>query len=413
MKGGARSDGTAAPLAVILVTSLNFGGAEKQAVILANGLRERGWDVAMVTLLSTPAAAERSFAAGVSVRSLNLGSGRSLFGALRELTRLLRTRQPSALVTFMFHANVLGRIAGRVASVPVIVSSVRAEHFGGKMRDWLERLTEPLACATVVNSTRVGEALVRRRVIARQRLAYVPNAVVWGDARSPGPAATATRESLGIAPHEFLWLAVGRLEAPKDYANLLRAARMLLAECPAAKIRIAGGGYQERELIRMRDALGLQDAVEFLGFRADVGDLLNAADAYVLCSAWESSPNSVLEAMAAGVPVVVTDVGGLSDLVADGRTGSLVPTGQPEALAAAMKALMNRSVQERGEMGLAARLAVQQTHSAPAVCDRWAALLAGAIASRGRADGVATTRATDLDLDLDGATQTTTSISRA
>jgi len=360
---------------VILITGLNFGGAEKQALIVAAGLRRRGWRVRIVSLLALPASDHRTHASGLTITSLGMSSALAAPIACARLIRLLRAEKPEVLLTFMYHANVLGRVAGRLASVPVI-SSVRAEHFGGRLRDLAERFTEPLSRATVVNSLKVGKALVNRRVIAEKRLRTIPNGVVMAEATiADAPEIGAVRASVNVRREDFFWLAVGRLEKPKDYATLLHAFHTLRGDNPGARLRIAGGGAERDRLEAVLDDLRLRDAVELLGFRTDIPELLAAADALVLSSAWESSPNAVLEAMAAAKLVVATDVGGVSDLIEDGRTGFLVEARDPVALARAMDSAMKLDSATRSAIGAAARKRVEVTSGEERICDAWSELL--------------------------------------
>jgi glycosyltransferase involved in cell wall biosynthesis len=132
-------------------------------------------------------------------------------------------------------------------------------------------------------------------------------------------------------------LSVGRLRAPKDFLTLVRAVALL--EPGSVRLRIAGDGPDRAALAGEIEHLGLGEMVELLGTRTDVAELLAAAHVFVLSSDSEGLPMSVLEAMAAGVPVVATAVGGIPELVADGETGRLVPPRDPAALAAALAAV--------------------------------------------------------------------------
>jgi glycosyltransferase involved in cell wall biosynthesis len=173
----------------------------------------------------------------------------------------------------------------------------------------------------------------------------------------------------------FLWLAVGRLEPPKDYANLLDAAAHLQT---TAKdnwvICVAGQGPLLAELRSRADSLGIADRVRFLGVRKDIPDLMNAADGYVMSSAWEGMPMVLLEAAATGLPIVATDVGGNREVVLDGNTGFLVPPKDPEALAETMLHVMALSRDERGRLGEAGRTHVESNYSLDQIVERWEAL---------------------------------------
>jgi glycosyltransferase involved in cell wall biosynthesis len=146
-------------------------------------------------------------------------------------------------------------------------------------------------------------------------------------------------------------LSVGRLRGPKDFLTLVRAVAEL--EPGSVRLRIAGDGPDRGALEAEVARLGLEEAVELLGMRTDIAELLAAAGVFVLCSDSEGLPMSVLEAMAAGVPVVATAVGGVPELVSDAETGILVPPRDPAALARALGALAaDADLRERmGEAG--------------------------------------------------------------
>jgi glycosyltransferase involved in cell wall biosynthesis len=149
----------------------------------------------------------------------------------------------------------------------------------------------------------------------------------------------AARARLGIAPGRILAIQVAALAPHKSQTTLLHAAARLRERAPSLVTWIAGEGRLRGALLAEHARLGLDDRVRFLGFREDVVDLLRAADLFVLSSYLEGLGTSVLDAMAAGLPVVATRVGGVPEIVRDGETGLLVPPRDPEALAAAMARL--------------------------------------------------------------------------
>lgn len=358
---------------VLLINSLGIGGAQAQLCHLATGLRDALWDVTVVTLLPPPAPAPTMAAledAGIRVVSITDRRDLGPLGMVGRLTRLLRDEQPEVLLSFLYHANVLGRVTGRLAGVPTVVSSIRNERFGGRGRDLLLRATAPLATTTTANSARSVVALERRGVVRPGTVAIVPNAVL------AAPASPDARQRLRRGPGDrFLWLAVGRMTPQKDYASLLRAFALVVRDHEDARLWIAGDGPLRGRLDGLRTELGLQAHVEFLGFRTDVPDLLRAADALVLSSRWEGSPNVVLEAMAVGLPVVATDVGGVDELLPTPEMGLRVPAGSPGALARAMVRVTGMAPRERSRMGASARRLVQLAHDPAEITTRWIQVL--------------------------------------
>jgi glycosyltransferase involved in cell wall biosynthesis len=191
---------------------------------------------------------------------------------------------------------------------------------------------------------------------------------------APSPERRAHFRSEMGAREEFIWLAAGRIVPAKDYPNLLRAFAQVRAAIPAARLWVAGEavGPEAAAVQALAAELGLGDSVRWLGLRRDMPALLDAADGFVLSSAWEGMPLAVGEAMAMGKPVVATDVGGVRELV--GEACVIVPAGTPEALAQAMLALMQATPETRRSLGRAARERIQSKFSLDAKTDEWEAL---------------------------------------
>jgi glycosyltransferase involved in cell wall biosynthesis len=237
--------------------------------------------------------------------------------------------------------GVLGRLAAMLARVPVRVYTVHGWSFAaydgpaGRLYLWLERLMRPLTTAVVC----VAEATRGQGVAARAcdgaRTVVIRNAVEVG-------SFGARAESVG--PPRIV--SVGRFAYPKDFATLLEALALLETDYRAT---LVGDGPDLAEV-----AAAVPDQVELLGARGDVSDLLARSDVFVLSSRSEGFPVSILEAMAAGLPVVATDVGGVAEAVVDGETGILVPAADPNALAGALERLI-ADVELRRRLGAAGR----------------------------------------------------------
>ena len=270
-----------------MILGLARAGAETQLTRLVLALRRRGWEVLVVSITPLTGYAHELARAGVEVVSLNVRSGAPNAGAFLRLLRLVRRTRPDVLCCFMFHANMLGRAAGLLCRVPVVVSSVRAIRFGGPLRYRVLALTDRLADATVANSRIVADDLLRRGISAPDRLRVIPNGIlIPAAARSDRAAA---RARLGADRGEFLWLAVGRVDVLKDYPTLLKAFSILLRGGARAQLRIVGAG-PVTELAKMAGELGAGGEVKFAGFRADVDALLPGADAFVMSRRWRGCP---------------------------------------------------------------------------------------------------------------------------
>jgi glycosyltransferase involved in cell wall biosynthesis len=371
---------------VMLTTNLARGGAEAQVAMLASGLRRRGWETAVVSLVRPTAFEQELTGCGVQVLSLGMQPGvPGPLGAAR-LASILRKRRPQVLHSHMFHANLLARIIRTVCPVPVLISTLHSVAESGRvsrstsLRDWAYRITDPLADMTVAVSEAVAARHAAAKAVRRLRLRVLPNGIDTCRFRPDPEARARVRQELGISG--FAWLAVGRLMWKKDYPALLRGFSML----PQRSILcIAGAGPQERELQSLAVQLGVD--ARFLGERADVAGLLPAFDGFVLSSVVEGLPMALLEAAAAALPAVVTDVGGAREVVLDGRTGFVVRPSDPDALAAALGRVMRLSPERLGAIGRAAREHVVSRFDIQAVVTAWegayAALLEQAQAAAG------------------------------
>lgn len=358
-----------------LTTGLGRGGAELQLTLLATGLASRGWDVRVMSMLPLDGHAPTLAAAGIEVVSLEMQRGKAQFRQLFETAQILGRWRPDVLVTFMVHANLLGRAAGTLARVPTIVSSVRNERFGGRHWERLLALTDRLAAATVANSGIVARSLTQRRLVAPERLHVIPNGIVAREFRDVSTHRASVRQELGVEPSDFLWLAVGSLHPQKDHATLVEAFREVLQALPEARLAIVGAGPLSDELEHRLSTLELGERVQLLGLRTDVPRLLGGADAFVLSSAWEGLPNAVMEAMAARLPVVATSVGGVAELIADRESGIVVPAKQPHSLAVGMRDVMRMSSSQRLALTERAAAHLERTFEAESVVERWEALL--------------------------------------
>ncbi len=359
---------------VLASTGLHLGGTETQVANLAFALKERRWWVTVMSLLGdghfTPILEGR----GIPVDSLGMLRGRASPRGFQLALRTLQARRPHALLCFGFHANMLGRLVGRVARVPVVVSSVRNENFGPHHRYLIMRFTDWLADATVTNSQIVAEQLLRRKVAAPAKLRVIPNSYTATNVGRGDRGPDQLRGSLGVGEHDFMWLAVGRAEAQKDYPTLVAAFARVATTEPRSVLCIAGRD-PDQLLAPLVTAWGIAHRCRLLGVRGDIPTLLEACDGFVLASAWEGLPNSVMEAAGAAKPIVATRVGGVPEIVEHGASGLLVEPGQPEELAAAMIELMRCTPRVRAAMGRRGRAAVLRKCDPARVTHQWEELI--------------------------------------
>ncbi len=358
---------------VLLTTNLARGGAETQVAGLARGLQRRGWDVSVISMLEPTAFQDELAAAGVAVFNLRMQPGAaSPLGFIRLLS-LLRHLRPQVLHSHMFHANLLARLARLFYPAPVLISTLHSIAESGresgkiKWRDRLYRATDTLADVTVAVCKAVADRHSGAGAVSKKRLRVIPNGVDTRVFRPDADRRERTRRELGLGT-EFAWLAVGRLMWKKGYETMLRA----FAEEGRGLLLIAGSGTQETELQELARELGVH--ARFLGRRNDVADLMAASDGFVQSSMVEGLPLALIEAAASGLPSVVSDAGGVSEVVLDGRTGLVVPLGNPQALGAAVSRLVGMPEEQRRKFGEAARQHVVANFDLEAVVTRWEGL---------------------------------------
>jgi len=351
-----------------LITGLNRGGAETQLVLLMEALTARGWNVRVVTMLPGGALQADLLKLGIKVSSLDMRRGIPHPRGLTRLLKILREDRPAILHMHMVHANLLGRLCRLLASVPVVISTIHTSPAGRRWDDIFYRLTDPLTDLTTIISDAAAERYIQVGAVPARRLTVVPNGIPVDQFQLGGEIRQRVRTQLGVED-KFLWLAVGRFEAPKDYPNLLHAMSRL--STPRNILLMAGDGPLRASMEQFAATLGISSEVRFLGTRTDVPRLMAAADAYVMASEWEGLPMGLLEASASALPIVATDVGGNHEVVRDGISGTLVPAKNPRALAEAMLRIEERSVDSRLSMGLAGRQHVRQHYSLSAVVDQW------------------------------------------
>jgi glycosyltransferase involved in cell wall biosynthesis len=281
----------------------------------------------------------------------------------------------------MVHANLLGRMVRLLTSIPVVVCSAHSVNEGGWCRDWWYRLTDRL-CDLTVHVSSVGlRRYTQRRMVNPKTAMFVPNAVDTTVFRSDPDSRQQVRRALALDPH-FVWLAVGSLDKAKDYPNLIQAFAHVCRDDADSLLLIAGDGVLRAQVQAMIEELGIGNRVKLLGTRTDIPHLMNAADAYVMSSAWEGMPCVLLEASACELPAVATDVGDAGEIIREGTTGFLVPAGQPERLAEAMIRMAALPRARRREMGQAAREHVEGAYSLRHVVDTWESLFSSLLAKK-------------------------------
>jgi glycosyltransferase involved in cell wall biosynthesis len=352
---------------VFLLEDLEYGGTQRQALELARRLDKSRFQVELWVLRKgddlVPVAREYGLPVVWMARSGWVGPQ-----SLLNLGKRLWTNPPDLLMLLTAIPNIWGRLWGRLTRVPVIVGNCR-----GGAAPWRqhERVLWPAADHILCNSQMVKDFLVSRYGLPPSRLTVVPNGVDT-DFFQPGPN--------GRSEDPPVLLSVARLVPDKDHDTMLAAFSRLTQRHPGAQLWLVGNGPRREVLEHKVRDLGLTERVKFLPVAKDIRHLYHQADVFVLSSVAEGLPNVVLEAMAAGLPVVATRVGGLPEAVVPEDTGLLVSPRDVAGLAAALGRLLT-DPRARRDLGRRGRERVLERFSFEAMVSSheevWARLLWG------------------------------------
>ncbi len=335
------------PISVaVLLQDLEFGGTQRYALHLLKRMNREVFSPELWVLRGGDDMLPWAEEAGVKVvRFCNDSwvTPRALFRLFRRLVG----QSPTILYTLTVVPNIWGRAFGKIAGIPVIVSGYRSV-FPKQFESRLWHLSSRIIC----NAEALKTIMIQRHGVAPERIAVIPNAVDT-DSFCPSP--------LDRSPEPAV-VYVGRLVEEKDPMNLVRGFRLTADHVPEALLRMVGNGPLREDVEGFLAENGLRSKVELVPGTSDVRPYLKSAWVFALASRQEASANVVIEAMAAGLPVVATRVGGIPEIVKDGETGVLVEPGNPEQFAEALTGLLLDEPRRR-EMGRKAREWALANHS--------------------------------------------------
>jgi len=353
---------------VLLLEDLKFGGTQRQTLELARGLDRTRFQPEIWVMDAGDDLAPLARAWGIPLVRLSGRRKPGLPGLARLWLRLQKT-PPDLLLTLTALPNIWGRLLGRLSGSPLVVGNVRGLLPGDQFERWLWPLADHILC----NTHSLPSILNKDCKICPSRLTVIPNGVDTDFFRPPARSKTG----------EPIILSVARMVPEKDHATLLRAFRLVLADHPGAELWLVGDGPLKPAIEQLGQQTLPPARVRFLPGREDLRPLLAQAGLFVLSSRHEAFPNVVLEAMAMGLPVVATRVGGLPELVIPGETGWLAPSGNAPALAAAMSQLL-ADPETRLAFGRAGRQRVEREFSLAAMVRRHEEVFEALLAQKSR-----------------------------
>ncbi|GMV97504.1 MAG: glycosyltransferase [Phycisphaerae bacterium] len=349
-----------------LITDLKVGGVPLHLYRLATRLPPDQAQPRVIALADEGPVGIRLRQAGVPVQVCG-ARGAGDLRALWRLWRLLRADPPDILHALLFHANVAARLIGPAAGVPIrrILCEIQTVERERRWHLYVDNLTCRLCRLEIGNSPSVVAHLRRQAHVPPARLRCEFGAV---DVAAIAAAQPASPAELGIPSEETIILWTGRLDPVKGFEEMLAGFKR--AGLPSTRLVLIGDGPYRPTIERLIRELGLVGSVILLGERSDVPSWLRLAHLFLFCSRTEGLPNSVLEAMAAGLPIIATDVPGCRDLIRHQETGWLVKPGSPESIAGGLACLLSDRTLAR-RLGENARRWVLAHADVAGLAQRW------------------------------------------
>lgn len=353
-----------------IITGLGIGGAEMMLYKLLGKMNHDRFPSEVVSLTTTGRIGEKIRELGIPVHELTMHRDTYNVNSLFKLGKILRKIKPDIVQTWMNHANFFGGIAAKIFTNSAIVWNIRQSNFEPKLN---KPGTILVVQASAHLSTMIPQAIVccsyaTERVCAQMnydpaRMLVIPNGFNLSQF-SPDPGArTDVRGEIGIAQEQLVIGLIGRFDPQKDHLNFFKAAKMVIDQIPNICLLLCGDEItlENPSIRKWINECGIAKKVHLLGLRHDIPRLLAGLDIACSSSCGEGFPNVVGEAMACGVPCVVTDVGDSARIV--GETGFVVPPRDPNALAQALVKMVSLAPEERQALGKIARTRIEAHYS--------------------------------------------------
>lgn len=370
---------------VHVITGLDTGGAEMMLYKLLSAMDRARFENSVIALTDGHAVGDKIAALGIPVMYLGMAPGKPSLCGFIKLLGELRTRRPDLVQTWMYHGDLLGGLAAKLAGVKHVVWNIRHSDLPGQHCKLSTRLVAK-ACALLSHA--LPDKIIcnsQRAVAIHAQLGYkqgllqvIGNGFDLQRFHPDAGAKAAIRRELGIGPGASLVGLVARFDVQKNHRGFIAAAQQVAQALPNVQFILAGRGVDASnpELRGWFAASGCAEQFHLLGERDDIPQLTAAFDVAVSCSIFgEGFPNSVGEAMACAVPCAVSDVGDAAWVVAD--AGLVVPPGDTPALAAALLGLLQLPAGERMALGRLARQRVEGNFSLPVVVGQYQDLYVG------------------------------------
>lgn len=353
-----------------LITALIGGGAEMMLYRLMSRLDRTKFNPQVVSMMGLGPVSEKVRALGIPVRSLGMSQGMPNPLALLKLVRWLQCDKPDVIQTWMYHADLLGSFAAKLAGNIAISWNIRHSDLGGKESKKLTHVTARL-CARlsrwaprkIVCCSESAREVHAALGYVSDKMVVIPNGYDLDTCKPDLAARQSVRMELEISETAPIIGLAARFNPQKDHRTFLMAAGLLHRDMPDVHFILCGEQItnQNIDLMKWINDAGIQDRCHLLGHRDDIPRINATFDIASLSSSSEAFPNVVAEAMSCGIPCVVTDVGDAALIV--GETGIVVPPRNPTVLADAWRTMLNMDRETRIQLGLAARQRVMENYN--------------------------------------------------
>lgn len=364
-----------------IITDLDTGGAEMMLLKLLAYMNPRQFSNQVISLRGDGIIGQQIRQLGIRTSSLGMRPGLPNPNAIYRLWAMLRRASPDLVQTWMYHADLIGGIASKLAGKVPIVWNLHNFNLDAKVTKASTLLVVKL-CALLSGKIpqkilcvahSAAEVHIRQGYKA-DKIHVIPNGFDVDRFRPDADARLSVRAELHLEPDQPLVGMIARFDPLKDIYTFLQAAALVQKTIPNVCFLLCGSGldWQNEQLCNWIDQTGLREVVHLLGLRQDIPRLLASLDVIALSSIGEAFSNVIGEAMACGVPCAVTDVGDSALIVGD--TGKVVPPRQPSALAAAILELLHMPANERRNLGENARRRIVENYSLPVIAAQYEAV---------------------------------------
>jgi len=331
------------------ITRLTLGGSSENTIASCVALDRAGYDCMLATSFRESDASSLADARRRGCRVVDIPAlGREVapladLTALAELVRLIRRERPAIVHTHTSKAGFIGRLAAVIARAPAVIHQPHGHIFYGyysarrtAVFTALERQAARWTDRIITLTDRGAQEHLARGIGRAEQYVAVPSGVPTAELRAAAPPRGEARARLGLDPDAFIVVGLGRLVPIKGFDLLARALPAVVAQIPSARVLLVGDGAERAHLGAIAASMGVAERLRMTGETTDVASYLAAADVVAVPSRNEGMGRVIVEAMALGLPVVATAVGGIPDVVTDGECGRLVGPEDVDALAAAL-----------------------------------------------------------------------------